>query len=73
MSFDLTAAEKAYLRELKMNGTWGSIMHKLASFHRKTPRYRPGQGDSKEQELDWIYWSGVDQGTENLLKLLGNE
>lgn len=65
--------EKALLRELRMNATWGTILDKLRKFHREQPRYQPGGGDSKEQELDWIYWSGVDRCRNDLLKLLADE
>lgn len=65
--------EKALLRELAMNSTWRGILEKLRGFHREQPRYQPGQGDAKEQELDWIYWSGVDRCRDDLLKLLADE
>jgi hypothetical protein len=65
--------EKALLRELAMNPTWGSVLTKLREFHRLPPRYKPGERESRAQELDWIYWSGVDQARTDLLKLLGDE
>ena len=65
--------EKALLRDLSMNPTWGGVLRKLAEFHRPVPKYTPDQGTSKEQELDWIYWSGVDRARSDLLKLLGHE
>ena len=66
-------SEKALLRDLAMNAAWRGILDKLREFHRAQPRYVPGQGTAKEQELDWIYWSGVDRCRDDLLKLLADE
>ncbi len=66
--------EKALLRELAMNATWASIVRKLREFHRDPPKYVPGgETSSKQQEDDWKFYSGVDRGRSDLLKLLGHE
>jgi hypothetical protein len=68
-----TDGEKALLRELAMNSTWGSIMRKLDDFHRAAPGYKPDKGTADQQKDDWVYRSGVEQGAGAVLKLLRNE
>ena len=65
--------ERAFLRDAAMSPVWRGILAKLGAYHRPPPKYEPGKGTSREQELDWIYWSGVDRCRTDLLKLLGNE
>lgn len=68
-----TEAEKALLRDLKMTAAWASILEKLRASRRPLPRYKPGENAPNFQDRDWIYYSGVDRGAEDLLKLLANE
>jgi hypothetical protein len=68
-----TEAEKAYLREMAMSATWASIVEKLRASRRPIPRYTPGKGTAEQQSDDWAYYSGVDRGAEDLLKLLAHE
>lgn len=68
-----TEAEKALLRDLKMSATWASILEKLRGTRKPVPRYKPGEDAPNSQDRDWIYYSGVDRGVDDLLKLLANE
>ena len=66
-------SEKAFLRDLKASSTWHSILKKLADSRRAVPAYKPGKDAPAGQERDWVYYSGVDRGANDLLKLLANE
>ena len=68
-----TEAEKALLRELKMSAVWAGIVDKLRATRHPVPRYKPGEDAPNSQDRDWIYYSGVDRGVDDLLKLLTNE
>jgi hypothetical protein len=69
----LTESEKRFLIDLQMNPIWRPLLEKITNHARELPRYKPGQGGAREQELDWIYYSGVDWMRAELLKLLRNE
>lgn len=63
-----TADERAYLKQLRENNRWLTILEKLLDFS-QIPRYHTGKSENA-QVSDWIYESGRLTATESLLSLL---
>jgi hypothetical protein len=68
---ELSDVEKLYLRELRANSTWQSILEKLAE-GRQVPAYKPDDTSEERKTNQWIYDSGIDRGRRDVLKRLSD-
>ena len=65
----LNSEQQMLIRELSRNPVFGSILIGLSKPQVK--RYSP-KGECEEKKIhEWIYRSGIDQGTRNVLQHLG--
>lgn len=69
----LSSEQQKFLAELKYQTIWVSILKQLAK-DSSVPPYKEGKKDDIPEEKKihhWIYRSGFDRGTHNVLKTLG--
>ena len=70
---DLTADQIQLVKELNSDPRFARICQQIETEHGNVPKYKPKSTDPVRDQADWIYRSGVADGVELVLKVLGYE
>ena len=67
----LNNVQKQRVKELRRDPVFAEICRKIVEDHGGVPTYKPKKAESRGQEDEWKYRSGIADGIELVLKTLG--